>query len=222
MLIGAAFCPHPPLLVPALAAGAAGELDGLRAACDEAVAAVLAAEPDVLCVVGSAARTRRFADTAVGSLAGYGLDVRFGLRDCEVPPTMPLSLTVGAFLLAGRGPREVWAQSVADPADVALPRDRRLGLLVMGDGSARRVEDSPGAYDPAGIPFDTEISRLLGSADAAGILALDAIRADRALATGLPAWQVAAAAVDRPMRGCLLYADAPYDVGYFVATWEPR
>jgi hypothetical protein len=222
MLIGAAFCPHPPLLVPALAAGAAGELDGLRAACDEAVAAVLAAEPDVLCVVGPAARTRLFADTAVGSLAGYGLDVRFGLRDCEAAPTMPLSLTVGAFLLAGRGPREVWAQSVADPADVALPRDRRLGLLVMGDGSARRVEDSPGAYDPAGIPFDTEISRLLGAADAAGILALDAIRADRALATGLPAWQVAAAAVDRPMRGSLLYADAPYDVGYFVATWEPR
>ena len=54
------------------------------------------------------------------------------------------------------------------------------------------------------------------------ILALDTDRADQALAAGLPAWQVAAGALDRPMRGRLLYDDAPYDVGYFVATWEPR
>jgi hypothetical protein len=222
MLVAAAFCPHPPVLVPAVAAGAADELDDLRAACEQAVAVVLAAEPDALCVLGSGTESRRFSDGSVGSLAEYGLDLHFGLRDSDGPPAMPLSLTIGAFLLAGRGPGEVWAQSVADPADVTLPRDRRLGLLVMGDGSARRVEDSPGAYDRAGIPFDTDVARLLESADAAGILALDAGRAVRAMAAGLPAWQVAAGAVEGPMRGRLLYDDAPYDVGYFVATWEPR
>lgn len=222
MLVAAAFCPHPPVLVPALAADAAGELDALRAACEEAVSAVLAAGLDALCVIGSGPVTKRFENRSVGSLAEYGLDVRFGFGAAGGPPTLPLSLTIGAFLLAGRGPRDVWAQSVADPAEVVLPADHRLGLLVLGDGSARRVEDSPGAYDPAGVPFDTDVSRLLGSADAAGILALDPDRADQALAAGLPAWQVAAAALDRPMRGRLLSADAPYDVGYFVATWESR
>ena len=54
-LIGAAICPHPPLIVPELAAGAAAELDELRAACDQAVARLLPTEPDIICVVGAAA-----------------------------------------------------------------------------------------------------------------------------------------------------------------------
>ena len=37
VLVAAAVCPHPPLLVPGVGAGASGELDGLRVACDAAV-----------------------------------------------------------------------------------------------------------------------------------------------------------------------------------------
>ena len=48
-----AFCPSPPLLVPELAAGAAGELDPLRAACREAVRRLLAAGPDQVVVIGT-------------------------------------------------------------------------------------------------------------------------------------------------------------------------
>ena len=54
-LLAAAVCPHPPMIVPAVATGAASELDGLRTACDEAVARLLAASPDTVCVVGAAA-----------------------------------------------------------------------------------------------------------------------------------------------------------------------
>jgi aromatic ring-opening dioxygenase LigB subunit len=50
VLLAAAVCPHPPLLVPEVAAGAAHETDDLRAACREAVATL--APYDVL-VVGS-------------------------------------------------------------------------------------------------------------------------------------------------------------------------
>ena len=49
MLLAAAICPHPPLLVPEVAAGAAPETDDLRAACRAAVAAL---PPDAL-VVGT-------------------------------------------------------------------------------------------------------------------------------------------------------------------------
>jgi len=38
VLVAAAVCPHPPLLVPQLAAGGAPDLDKVRAACDAAVA----------------------------------------------------------------------------------------------------------------------------------------------------------------------------------------
>jgi hypothetical protein len=40
-LVSVAVCPHPPLLVPEVAAGAAPELDDLRAACDTAVTRML-------------------------------------------------------------------------------------------------------------------------------------------------------------------------------------
>ena len=55
MLIAAAVCPHPPLLVPE-ATGAPGagdaELRRLRTACHQAVSALLAERPDLIAVVG--------------------------------------------------------------------------------------------------------------------------------------------------------------------------
>lgn len=56
MLVAAAVCPHPPLLLPAVAAGAASELDQLRGACRQAVSALARATPDLLVVVGAADR----------------------------------------------------------------------------------------------------------------------------------------------------------------------
>jgi hypothetical protein len=55
MLIAAAVCPHPPLLVPE-ATGAPGpgnpELERPRTACRQAVTALLDESPDLLVVVG--------------------------------------------------------------------------------------------------------------------------------------------------------------------------
>ncbi|GAA3457324.1 hypothetical protein GCM10018962_91580 [Dactylosporangium matsuzakiense] len=58
-LVAAAVCPHPPLLVPELAAGAAPELDDLRAACRAAVAHLANASVDSLIVLGSDTTTVR-------------------------------------------------------------------------------------------------------------------------------------------------------------------
>ncbi len=52
MLVAAAVCPCPPLLVPEVAAGAAPELDPARAACLDAVGVLAASRPDLLVVVG--------------------------------------------------------------------------------------------------------------------------------------------------------------------------
>ncbi|OSC55333.1 hypothetical protein B5180_40185, partial [Streptomyces sp. BF-3] len=48
MLVAAAVCPCPPLLVPEVAAGAAPELDAARDACLDAVGVLAAARPDLL------------------------------------------------------------------------------------------------------------------------------------------------------------------------------
>ncbi|MGZ4480352.1 MAG: class III extradiol dioxygenase subunit B-like domain-containing protein, partial [Nocardioidaceae bacterium] len=78
MLVAAAVCPHPPLLVPGLASGAAAELDDLRTACDAAVQRVAQADPDLVVVVGDAPAVGPFPEDAWGSLAGYGVDVAVG------------------------------------------------------------------------------------------------------------------------------------------------
>jgi hypothetical protein len=160
-LVAAAVCPHPPLIVPELAGAAAPELDELRAACDAAVAGLLAAEPEVIVLVGGGPETTRFGAADYGSLRPYGLDrhVRLWKVSCAGGERLPLSLTVGAWLV-GRSRTELprLARSVAADASPArcvelgaalgAPAEPRTALLVTGDGSACRGPKSPGYDDP--------------------------------------------------------------------------
>lgn len=226
-LVAAAVCPHPPLLVPELASGAAGELDELRAACAEAVASLVAARPDLLVVVGSAATAGHFDGAAAGSLAAYGVDVSVGDGD----PVLPLSLTVGRWLLdrAGAGVERTFAAVAADaaPGDCAALGRRlagaadRVALLVMGDGSARRTEKAPGHLDPRAHAFDAEVARALATGDSAALLALDPRLSSDLLVAGRGPWQVLAGAADGVhWSATLTYDAAPYGVAYFVAVWR--
>ena len=242
MFVAAAFCPHPPLLVPELAAGAAVELDGLRAACDDAVRRLLTAGPQRLYVLGAGPRAGVHGPSDHGSLAGYGVDVRVRLG----PPTrgsadgLPLSVAVGAWLLgrAGDHPPAVGVQvgpdgtfpvvdgGAAVGSDGAFPvvdGDAPVGLLVMGDGSARRTESAPGYVDPRAVPYDDAVTAALRSGDPAELRVLDPALGAELLAAGPTAWRAAGGLLDGGRYDAeLLYAGAPYGVGYFVASWIRR
>jgi hypothetical protein len=223
------------VLVPDVAAGAAAELSDLRAAASAALDRLWAADPQVVIVVGAAPVTRAFAATAAGSFAGYGVPLRVTLDGAVVAPgaaTLPLSLTVGGWLLRSRPatpPR--WGQGVAadaGPADcAALGRvlaasAARVGLVVMADGSARRGEKSPGYDDPRAAPFDAAVTSALRAADPRVLLDLDTALAAELLAAGRPSWQVlAGAAGTGRWRGEVGYDAAPYGVQYTVAVWVP-
>jgi hypothetical protein len=220
MLISAAVCPHPPLLVPALAGDIAHELDDLRTACGEAVRRL----PDgPLVVVGGDDATRDYGLDASGSLRPYGLDLTVGSGD----PVLPISLTIGRWLLSGRP--DVRFQAVAFDASpgecLELGRrlagaGERMALLVMGDGTACRDEKAPGYLDERAKPYDDEVARALGHADAAALATLDPGLSRELQVAGRAAWQVlAGAAGDGVFSGSLLADEAPYGVGYFVASW---
>ncbi|MCQ6249741.1 hypothetical protein HUF15_25120 [Streptomyces samsunensis] len=256
MLIAAAVCPCPPLLVPEVAAGAAPELDGLRAACSEAVRALAAARPDCLIVVGPADRAGRgkHAQGAAGSFRGFGveLDVRLAAPTAEgtsgggdaagrglspelppsLPPTLPTSLAVGAWLLehAGWDPAvPVEGLGVGEPlaAERCIEvgrelagRAERVALLVMGDGTACRTLKAPGYLDERAAPFDAEVARALAAADTGALAALDEELAYELKAAGRAPMQVLAGAGEGArLKGELRYDEAPYGVGYFVASW---
>jgi hypothetical protein len=221
-------------LVPEIAAGAAAETADLRTAALAAVQALVDAGPEAVVVVGTgpAEGTARPGET--GSLAGFGLDVTIALGDGPPPsePRLPLSLTLGAWLLrevgytgAAHG-RVVSAAS--SPDDLAALGERmaawpgRTSMLVMGDGTACLSEKAPGYLDVRAAAFDAAVASALASADGDALLALDPALSAELLAAGRPAWQVlAGAARGRSWRGTLRYSAAPYGVGYHVASWSP-
>ncbi|WP_328780046.1 class III extradiol dioxygenase subunit B-like domain-containing protein [Streptomyces canus] len=237
MLVAAAVCPCPPLLVPPVAAGAAPELDGARAACTDALGVLAAARPDRLVVVGPAEQSGRgpHPQGARGSFRGFGVDVDVWLGPERGPAPerpLPTSLAVAAWLLD----RIDWSDAPIEGLGVGEPleperciqtgrgiaaRAERVALLVMGDASACRTLKAPGYLDERAAPFDAEVARALGAADVAALQALDAELAYELKASGRACWQVLAGAAEgADLGGSLLYEDAPYGVGYVVATWS--
>jgi len=212
VIVAAALCASPPLLHPALT-GRAVVLPELRAACAEAVARLLRFGPELVVVVGPAPATGEWspderldlAPFAPGVVSGYsgagggapdGAGRGFGL---------PLSLGLGVMLLdqgGYRGPRRLIAVGQDEPTGTcaALGAElasgaARTGLLVMGDGSARRSLKAPGHLDPRAEPFDAQVERAVRTGRPGALLGLDETLARDLMVTGRSAWQVLAGAM---------------------------
>jgi hypothetical protein len=191
------------------------------------------------------------ADTGERSDPDFGQD----LSGAEV---LPLSLTIGRWLLrdlldALPGGVTVRFQAVAYDAapgeclsmgrELAGPADRRVALLVMGDGSACLTEKAPGYLDPRARPYDTAVAEAFERADIDALADLDPGLSRELQAAGRAAWQVLAGAAGASTAvktvttvtaaggataggasfdARLLAYEAPYGVGYFVAAWDGR
>jgi len=224
-VVAAAVCPHPPLLVPELAAGAAAELDKLRVACDDAVDRLAAAAPDRLVVISGDKDTTQINPPFRASFASWGVPVRIGIDGAP----LPLAPAIAVWLLHRRGLKPDTVHAVAADmspdecarfgARLAIGADR-VALLVMGDGSACRGEKSPGYQDERAEPYDRAVATALSTADGAALLDLDPVLSAELRVAGRAPWQVLAGATSGDWRAELLYDEAPYGVGYFVAVWE--
>lgn len=230
MLCAGVVLPHPPLLVPEVASGAAAELDVLRAACTAALTDGLAERPDRVVLVGTGdpgpGRTSLLIPEP--TLAPYGLAGPPG----QPAEGLPLALTIGWWVLdlvgwtGARGLRTVSPDMPPHAcatlgSGLAAARGRTM-LVVLGDGSARRSQAAPGHLDSRAEGFDALVAAALATGDAAGLLGLDGTLAEELLAIGRAPWQVlAGAARATAMSGRLYYAEAPYGVGYFVSCWRP-
>jgi hypothetical protein len=224
-VVAAAVCPHPPVLIPEVATGAAPDLDDLRTTCLNAIDTLSTATS--ILVVGSG-RAGTYDASAGGSFGAYGAP---GVRIGSGPAVLPLSLAVGGWLLeqskAAGLPRTYWAVPADTAPDECLRLGReiadgndRVGLLVMGDGSARRSEHSPVHLHPRAEIFDTTVAKAFQHKDLDVLAALDPDLAAELQAAGRAPWQVLAGALEgTPLSGELLYEAAPYGVGYFVASF---
>jgi hypothetical protein len=229
VITSAALCPGPPLLVRELT-GAGPVLPELRAACAEAVATLLRDRPDVVAVVGPGLVTAAWPGDGRFNIAAFGGPGGAADPAVAARPVLPPGPGIGAYLLdqAGyHGERLIWSVSADEPvagcrklgAELA-GRDARTGLLVIGDGSARRGPRAPGHFDERAAAFDAEVERAVRAGDTRALLDLDPGLARDLMATGRPAWQVLAGALEGLGRLAVGvgYAGDPFGVAYLVAT----
>jgi hypothetical protein len=233
VITSAVLCPWPPLLVRELT-GADPVLPELRAACAEAVAALLRDRPEMVAVAGPGPVTAPWPGDGRLNAAAFG-----GPRAADPDPAtarrpvLPPAPGIGAYLLdqaAYRGERVIWSVSADEPvagcrklgADLA-GRDTRTALLAIGDGSARRGPRAPGHFDERAAAFDAEVERAVRASDTRALLDLDPGLARELMATGRPAWQVLAGALETAaaVSVTVQYAGDPFGVAYLVATLQP-
>ncbi len=233
-----AVVPHPPLLVPEVAAGAAAEIAPLRNACLAVVSALAQRCPHWVAVA--------VADPVPvtggwGTFAGYGADVQVTLDPDGMSAgrvELPLPLLIAGWLRAQVCAAHITVavspvapgSSTAQCRRIGTELAQRLrceghpvGLLVLGDGAATHTLRAPGYLDSRAKELDGTVAAALAAADPPALLGLDAALASELLVAGREAWQVAAAAAQSlapAYRGELLYSAAPYGVGYHVALWD--
>jgi hypothetical protein len=211
--------PHPPLLLRELG-GIADPVAELRAACAAALSDALTGPPDGVVVVGPA---------EPGFDEAAGIDVRrFGTASARTGPGLPQALGVGRRLLdeAGwSGPTDLRgllpdadADDVVALAGELSSRPGREVLLLMAEGSARRLATGPGLLDERAFGFDDAVLRALGSGDAAALAGVDLDLARDLMVEGRGSFRLLGR-LGAPVRAEVSYADDPYGVLYPVATW---
>ena len=231
MVITACLCPWPPILVRDLT-GRNPVIPGLRQACRTAVRRLVDAQPELIVVAGPAESTRTWDQASrldpgvfAPALSSDGDRLQSGGRR---DPALPPSLGLGALLLdeAGySGPRILQAVANDEPVEACSrlgsalsDRATRTGMLVMGDGSARRDPRAPGHLHPRAAAFDAATEQAMRRGDLRALLDVPPALARELMATGRPVWQVLAGAMLPHVPAAdIFYAGAPFGVGYIVA-----
>lgn len=234
MLVAAAVLPHPPMLVPEIAAGAASELDGMRASC-RAVLDTVCSEPcDRLVVVASGTTRATYGPGARGSLAGFGVQAESHVPGSEPsgPAVLPVPATIACWLLENHDslppvtvevlPPDLTPEAAAALGGQVAELAPRVAVLAMGDGSAALSVRAPGYLVDGAEQWQEGVTAALGSANHGVLAALSVADATAFVAAGRPAWQVLAGAAASSGRwtGQLAAAEAPYGVAYVAVSWH--
>lgn len=226
MLSAIAIIPSAPLLVPELAGAAAAEVTDLVAAVHAATALL----PDRWVAIGTGGHDEVLRPNAVGSFAGFGVDVRVQLSPrAETLLDLPVSALLAGWVRGQVRPRasaqvHLYAADRDAQAALALGRHLRaeidrlpapIGVLVVADGANTLTPAAPGGYDPGDADAQQSLCDALADGDVAALA-----RLPRQI-LGRVAFQVLAGLAEPGPRSAKeLYRGAPYGVGYFAGAWQ--
>lgn len=137
------------------------------------------------------------------------------------PGSGPLSVQIAHHLLdLAAVPHEV-AEVVARDASNGVSKAQlgRAGLLVLGDGTARRGQAAPGFIDERSFAFDDLLAAALGSGDGSALAGLDQQLAEELMVTGRQTFADLGRLIPTA-DGDLRWRGDPFGMTYFVATWR--
>jgi hypothetical protein len=228
VLSAIAIIPSAPVLVPELAGTAADEVADLRAA----MAAAVSTLPPRWVAVGVGAVDSVVGPEAVGTFAGFGVDlaVRLSPQANGQAVDMPLCALITGWIRAkaqpgARAQVRVYAPHHDGQAASALGRQLRdeidqtaepTGVLIVADGANTLTPAAPGGYQPD----DIDVQRALDDALACGDVSALALLPEQV--GGRVAFGVLAGLADSAPRSATeFHRAAPYGVGYFTGIWQP-
>jgi hypothetical protein len=200
----AALVPAAPVLLPAVTGPDAADLTPVRRAVHSAVEAVASTPLDVVVV---AAREEP------GHLAGFGAP---GLAVRAAPGW---AHELGHVLVSSVWEGSISFVEVGESGTASLPQGLRVGLVIMGDGSATRGPRAPGGDDARGEAVDAELAAALVERRPPVV---DPTTVDAVKVRGLPAFALAVrVAHENDLEWDVLHASAPTGVGYVVGLTRP-
>ena len=170
------------------------------------------------------------------SFAGFGRDVvvpalLVGRRDDAGLPTpiMVARYLASRDLAAHPEHADLWASArwvTTRGADAAALGDRlraqggRVSLILVADGATCHGPKAPRAEDARAQGYDDETCEALASGQPGRLAQIDQGLGDTLGATGPRVWPVLVAAAGADMIGEVVWAGAPYGVGWAVASWR--
>lgn len=229
VLAAIAVIPSAPVLVPELS-GAAPDVTAELVDARTAVTTAAAALPSRWIVVGSGRADALIGPDAVGTFAGYGVDLRVQLAPgaAGALTELPLCALIAGWVrgLAAPGARaevRVYRDDLDAAAAVATGRalrteidaaDDAVGALVVADGANTLTPSAPGGHDPDSVAVQAMLDDALAAGDTVALARLGTG------VVGRVAYQVLAG-LGAPAEAIELYRGAPYGVGYFAGVWRP-
>jgi len=181
LLVGAVLIPAAPALVPALG-GSHHAANRAHQAVMSVLAQLLEQRPDEVLVVAEGTTTGEWGGSSSWSLERFGGLAKH--REATSQSVLPASLAVGAALVTEggwRGPMRFMSLPAAVTAIQAREvgreisgRSVRLGLVLLGNGSARSTEKAPGALHPDSEAFNRQLHEMVISGDVEAMMSVTA------------------------------------------------
>jgi AmmeMemoRadiSam system protein B len=202
MLVGGVILPHPPIILPGYAHRRGTEVDQTIGAVQEACRWIAETLRPERIVIASPHRGHGF-DVPLHFL-GEALDTSVSVEEL---------LTADPSYDAYRDLGEALRQREAR-------RDERVVVVASGDCSHRLSEDGPYGFHPQGPELDRALVAGIAAGDVRALLDIDRRVVEAGGECGLRAFIFALAALG-PARCEILAYQAPYGVGYLVASVVP-